>query len=240
MSWYPNAVRYICNKHSYSGRTFRPVGAVIHSFDGYAPNHYPLLDDPNRRGSWAFSILFDGTVEQHVDSSLASWHCGDMEGNLAYWGIEIEGRHSNTPPDGVTDAQVTSLADLLKWLWDTHGLAPFFIKGATLKEHRSFGTSSCPNERYTGDRMWNRLMAELGEDDDMPNQFTDQEAIDLKYFLRDLLANRHEQGIDMPGWEEIRQHLISNHGNGGPHQHADYALDTHKHGVVGDTGPAIE
>ena len=164
MGWYPNAVIYNCNKHSYAGRTFEPVGAVIHSFDGVAPNHHPLLDDPNRRGSWHYSILFDGKVEQHIDSGLASWHSGDMEGNLAYWGIELEGRHSATL-DPVTGAQITSLTDLLKWLWATHGLDIPFTVGGSLREHRSFGTSACPNERFTGDLMWNRLMAELGDDD---------------------------------------------------------------------------
>ncbi len=245
MAKYPNAVQYPTNKYGYNGRIFRPVGAVIHSMAGYSPNHLPLLDDPNRRGSWHFSILFNGTVQQHVDSWAASWHCGDMEGNLAYWGIEMEGDHG-TKVDAVTDPQLIALADLLRWLWQSHGLSEFSHPG-TLREHRSFGTSTCPNERYTGDRMWNRLLLNLnGEEDEMP-QFTEEEARFLREkIMKNLLHlnygeyRTYREYIDAIAAGEIAlaNHTDSHPGSGAPHNHDELSGRTHTHDAK--TGPAEE
>ena len=145
-------------------RGFLAKGAVLHSAEGYHSGLYSRLFGPDPV-SWHFSIMQDGTVEQHYDTWAECWHAGSPnfkppmtwsgEANVRFWGIEHEGMAS----EPLTDDQLDASVRLLKWLWETHNLREYSLL-YTLWEHNWLAPTSCPSNRIP----WGQIIARLEGD----------------------------------------------------------------------------
>lgn len=127
------------------------AGIVLHSMDGYyATGGVNVLD--NGGTSWQFSITNDGTVYQHYELEACCWHSGNASQNRRTIGIEHEGVHSFRL-DALTEAQIQASVKLCLWIAALPN-AYALKRGETIFEHRDFGTSECPGERFTP--IWSR------------------------------------------------------------------------------------
>lgn len=146
-------------------------GVVCHSMAGSAAGGMAVLDDRDRRASWHFSVLLDGTVLQHYDSAEITWHSGSRGWNTRLIGIEHEGGF-DPADEPLTPPQLASSAALVRWLAREHGFAMRRRDG--LWEHREvaplFDPTSCPSGRipwqhYERSRMYTdeEIDAKAGE-----------------------------------------------------------------------------
>lgn len=95
--------------------------------------------------SWHFSVLYDGTVEQHYDTEVQCWHA--QAANAFAIGIEHEGGYDpeNEPQQA---AQLTASVALVRWLGETHGFPLQRDEPErTLYEHNEFYRKPCPSGR---------------------------------------------------------------------------------------------
>lgn len=163
MTRYPNAVWVPGPEWKQYVTPLSPSGAVLHSMAGWKPGAYSRLFG-SAQASWQFSVYLDGSVEQHYDTLASCWHSNDMEANLAYWGIEHEGRQPENPT--LTSPQIVSTAALLRWLWQEHSIRDGWRQGNTLWEHGWLTHSSCPDGRIP----WYELEAALMEEETMTEE----------------------------------------------------------------------
>ena len=138
-----------------------PSGVVHHSAVGYRAGLLSVLHG-TRRASWHFSVLQDGTVWQHYDTTQIAWHA--QGANPKCVGCEHEGGFSpaNEP---LTPAQLAASIDLTRWLGHEHNfrLQRAGGPGQTLWEHNDWWpATSCPSGRIP----WARYT----EEDDMADE----------------------------------------------------------------------
>lgn len=139
-------------------------GIVSHSMEGFRAGAYSVLDDPNRRSSWTFSVYQaqNSPSEQHYPLESVTWHAGTFDGNVLYVGIEHEGVKGQP----LTDWQVDQTVKIQKAILD---LCPKVqpVRKVGLWEHKEVGLTSCPNDRIP----WERIVPALTEEE------TDMKAI---------------------------------------------------------------
>lgn len=162
MSTYPAATQHPGppSKTGYPGLSVNAcTGVACHSMVGYVGGALAELDKLERRASWHFSVLRDGTVLQHYDSTAIAWHAGSPPWNTRLIGIEHEGGFSPTD-EPLTPAQLAASVTLVRWLSATHGFP--LRRGDGLWEHHEIAPAtdptSCPSGRipwaaYTEERM---------------------------------------------------------------------------------------
>lgn len=110
----------------YPGATWRPVAGHT---DGPMRSHTGVVLHVNESNgnlfNWVagdngmschFEVYKDGSIEQYLDTAVSSW-C-QMDGNADYLSIETEGY--TTEP--LTRAQLHTIAQLLIWLKQVHGI----------------------------------------------------------------------------------------------------------------------
>lgn len=115
MPIYPGAVyRPISRNHG--GTRSKTTCAILHVDAGGASSLYGWFNNPASSASSHFYVKYDGTVEQYLDTNLIAWT--QRAGNAYGIGIETQGLGSGT----WTDAQMASIAALLKWLSGAHGI----------------------------------------------------------------------------------------------------------------------
>ncbi|MDP9239002.1 MAG: N-acetylmuramoyl-L-alanine amidase [Chloroflexota bacterium] len=132
-------------------------GVVCHSMAGYRDAAMRVLDDPQRRASWHFSVLQNGSVLQHYDSLAVAWHCGSREWNARLIGIEHEG--GLEPEDEpLTNAQHDASVALVRWLAEQHGFP--LIRRVGLWEHREVAPPSDPTACPSGRIPWQHYIEE--------------------------------------------------------------------------------
>ena len=112
----------------YPGAVYRPISrnhgairpkttcAILHVDAGGANSLYGWFNNPASSASSHFYIKYDGTIEQYLDTNLIAWT--QRAGNAYGIGIETQGLGSGT----WTDAQMASIAALLKWINQVHGV----------------------------------------------------------------------------------------------------------------------
>ena len=155
-------------------------GTVVHSAEGWRTELLRLVKDINRRASWHFSVLTDGTIWQHYPIDAHCWHSGDTDddggvrGNLELGGVEEEGL-AGTP---LTTEQNESTARIIIFnanyfnrddIYTRYPIMP--TGGWTLAEHNQISNTytACPSDRVD----WEALMALLvtQEVEDMATAF---------------------------------------------------------------------
>ena len=115
MATYPHAVqKRISRNHGGVRKSTRAV--VLHVDAGGAQSLFGWFNNPKSSASSHFYVRYDGVVEQYLDTALTAWT--QRDGNGSCIGIETQGKG-----DGEwTPAQAASLAALVRWLCDTHGI----------------------------------------------------------------------------------------------------------------------
>ena len=68
-----------------------------------------------------FYVRRDGTIEQYIDSAFYS--AADLEGNDATISAETQGGVTNADREEWTPQQLASLANIFRWVRQTHGVA---------------------------------------------------------------------------------------------------------------------
>lgn len=156
--WYPAAkLRLGPAGKRLSGRN--PAhGVVCHSAVGYVGGLHSVLDTltgPKARTAWHFSVLQDGTVEQHYPLDAVLGHCADwggdadgVDGNGTLIGIEHEGGYSPTN-EPLTLKQLAASVELVRWIARQGGWIPARAGVKTLYEHREISDTGtqCPSGR---------------------------------------------------------------------------------------------
>lgn len=157
-----------------SGNSGPLRGTVVHSAEGWRSELKRLVQDVNRRASWCFSVLTDGTIWQHypVDSWL--WHSGDtdddggVKGNMELGSIEEEGL-AGTP---LNEKQVASTVRVIQFQARYFGRDESYARypvmpsdGWTLAEHNQISNAftACPSGRIP----WEDILELLKEDEEM-------------------------------------------------------------------------
>ena len=158
-----------------SGNSGPLRGTVVHSAEGWRSELKRLVQDVNRRASWCFSVLTDGTIWQHypVDSWL--WHSGDtdddggVKGNMELGSIEEEGL-AGTP---INEKQVASTVRVIQFQASHFERDKSYARypvmpsdGWTLAEHNQISNTftACPSGRIRWDDILELLIV---EEDDM-------------------------------------------------------------------------
>ncbi len=160
------------SKQGYTGAESPPGspkhGVVYHTAEGWADTLLGMVQDINRRASWQFSVLRDGTLWQHYPVFANTWHSGDVSrddnvdiegmlaGNLDLVGVEFEGING-MPGPRLTEPQYQTGLRLYRWLAEVCKFPPPSRTGAwyekTLWEHREVSGTSCwiPYDRLLED-----------------------------------------------------------------------------------------
>lgn len=123
MAWYPKAVRKEVKR--FRRRMRKPVRINLHTAVSNASSLFGFFNRPGNVTSH-FYVRKDGTVEQYVNTKYRA--ACDLKGNPDTVSIESwdgYGRvwKSGSPPEW-TPEQVAAIAELVQWLWDTHGSIP--------------------------------------------------------------------------------------------------------------------
>ena len=151
-------------KAGYAGRTVNTVwGAICHSMVGAYAGALSRLMGPDR-ASWHFSVLKNGDVFQHYDTTVVCWHAGDAAVNGGYVGIEHEGGGPGNEREPLTPEQLAASVKLVRWLSETHG---FPLNREHLREHNEVYATACPSGRipwaeYEEDGMDAETRAAIG------------------------------------------------------------------------------
>ena len=144
-----------------ANRTLNDIkGDVKHSAEGSYSALLAEINNPNRTASWTFSMRKDGHTVQHYPLESITWHCGNMQGNIDYVGIEHAGKGSTGP---LTVAQELATIRISKWLREhtAAGDQPP-AERVNLWEHNWLSPStSCPSGRVP----WPTIIAALQEEE---------------------------------------------------------------------------
>ena len=161
MTWYPDASRVLGPASKRLPGANPAAGVVCHSAEGYRAGLHAVLRETSgakARTAWHFSVMQDGSVEQHYPITAVLGHCADwggdadgVDGNGTLVGIEHEG----VAGEPLTEAQRESSVALVGWIARERGWIPERRK--TLWEHREISDTgtACPSDRipwayYTG------------------------------------------------------------------------------------------
>jgi N-acetyl-anhydromuramyl-L-alanine amidase AmpD len=145
MSNYPNAHAEPGPAFKQNGGKNKCRGVVCHSMVGsYAAARGELMN-PNRRASWHYSVLKDGSVISHYPDEAQTWHCGSVRNNDLI-GIEHEGG-LNPHNEPLTRRQADASVNLVRWLGQTHHFP--LVRHVSLWEHNevSDAPTACPSGR---------------------------------------------------------------------------------------------
>lgn len=141
---YPNAVWVPGPDWKQNGNPLWPQGVVCHSAVGYVTGLMDVLRSQTP-SSWHFSILQSGTVWQHYDTTVQTWHA--QAANAFAVGIEHEGGY-NPENEPLTLAQWQASVALVRWLGQVHNFTLTREEpGRTLFEHNQFYPKPCPSGR---------------------------------------------------------------------------------------------
>lgn len=124
-----------------------------------------------------FEVYKSGAVEQYLDTDLTAW-C-QMAGNADYLSIETEGYDT----EALTDAQVHTIASILHWANEVHGIA---LQLAEQPGQRGFGWHGMGGAAWGGHpdcpgvlrRNQRAQIIQLATETDMPLSAADLKAID--------------------------------------------------------------
>lgn len=120
-------------------------GVVCHSMVGSWQAARNELMRPDRRASWHFSVLKDGSVYQAYETNVQTWHCGSKYNNTLI-GIEHEGG-LNPYNEPLTPPQLGASVALVRWLSKQHAFP--LVRNVGLWEHNEVSgePTSCPSGR---------------------------------------------------------------------------------------------
>lgn len=168
---YPGATWLPGPAYKVNSAPLAPKGIVAHSMVGYKGGAHAVLFDQGQqyRASWHFSVYQDGSVEQHYDTEVQTWHA--QAANAFAIGIEHEGGY-NPEDEPLTPRQRNASVALVQWLSMQYGFPLERHNG--LWEHNEFAEKPCPSNRIP----WEFYVAQtptVPEDDDMltQDQFND-------------------------------------------------------------------
>ncbi len=148
-------------------------GTVVHSAEGWRTELLRLVKDINRRASWHFSVLTDGTIWQHYPIDAHCWHAGDTDddggvrANIELVGIEHEG----VAGEPLTEYQVEMTVEITKFCADFFDRTSAYERypvmpadGWTLVEHNEVSNvaTACPSGRIP----WEYVMEILNTQED--------------------------------------------------------------------------
>jgi len=119
-------------------------GVVCHSMVGSYAGAKARLDSQDR-ASWHFSIAKSGTVYQHYRVSEITWHAGTPQWNQKLVGIEHEGGAPGNESERLTEAQLASSVQLVRWLARYYGFP--LVRKVSLWEHSELSATQCPSGR---------------------------------------------------------------------------------------------
>lgn len=161
--WCPFAIRRDgpASKQGYGSNTAGlKRGEIKHSAVGSLSGALAVLDRPDIRSSWHFTIAYSGDILQHYALSTHCWHGNDTDGdggvaaNFDLIGIEHEGGGPGNESEPLTPGQVTATVRLTRWAAEQFGFADFarypHQTGVwTLVEHKEVGNTptACPSDR---------------------------------------------------------------------------------------------
>jgi len=134
---------------NYGGVRPRTTCAILHVDAGGANSLQGWFNNPASSASSHFYVKYDGTVEQYLDTKYIAWT--QRAGNAYGIGIETQGLGSGT----WTDAQMASIAALLKWINKVHGVL-LTDMGNSKKSSRGVGyhRMGCDPWRLSGADVW--------------------------------------------------------------------------------------
>ncbi|WP_171468229.1 N-acetylmuramoyl-L-alanine amidase [Cellulosimicrobium sp. 72-3] len=101
---------------NYGADRARTRAVVLHVDAGGADSLYGWFNNPAALASSHFYVKYNGVVEQYLDTSVTAWT--QRSGNASCIGIETQGKGDGT----WTEAQLSALAPLLKWLCQYYSL----------------------------------------------------------------------------------------------------------------------
>jgi len=146
--WYPGARKWLgpSNKKRYGTNGVK--GIVNHSAVGYSAGLHHELVRADRGAAWHFSVMQDGTVEQHYPLNSVLWHAADAFGNMNYIGIEHEGGF-NPANEPLTVKQREASVKLCQWIAKQAGFSLSRVDKKTLWEHNEIAdkATQCPSGR---------------------------------------------------------------------------------------------
>lgn len=167
----------------YPGAQWRPVtghtdgpmrsyrGVVLHVNDSNGNLYNWVAGDHNM--SCHFEVYKDGSAEQYIDTANTAW-CQE-DGNADWLSIETEGY----PSEALTDAQVQTIAGIVAWMHQEHGIP---LQLADTPSGRGFGWHgmggaawgghpSCPGDKRKAQRQ---QILDIAQGDDMSQAQVDQ------------------------------------------------------------------
>lgn len=175
--WYPNAKRWIPKRDKRRDGPGKPYskpntvdGIVWHSAEGYVGGLHSVLEQPDseRVAAWHFSVLYNGTVEQHYPLDAVLWHAGSDYAHRNLIGVEHEGGFVDKS-EPLRPAQLTASVELFHWIAE-QGDFTLTREGTkptkTLWEHKEISDTStlCPSDRPQWDEYLKVVQVQAGYD----------------------------------------------------------------------------
>ena len=162
MNWYPKAIQRLGPSVKVQSGRNPARGVVCHSMVGPRSAAYTVLDNvtgDRKTVGWHFSVMKDGTVEQHYPLDARVHHAGNLFANNNYIGIEHEGGLSPVTEPLTAKQREASIA-LVRWIAAQSGWIPSRTGQKTLWEHNEVSDTGtqCPSgripwEAYLGEVM---------------------------------------------------------------------------------------
>ena len=150
-NWYPRATSYPGPSVKIQTGRNPAAGVVLHSMVGFRAGAHSVLENvegPRKTVAWHFSVLQDGTVEQHYPIDVILHHAGNRWANEHLIGIEHEGGF-DPPDEPLTTAQQAASVELVRWIAEQRSWTPARTGDKTLYEHNEVSDTStqCPSGR---------------------------------------------------------------------------------------------
>jgi hypothetical protein len=127
------------------------MGVVMHTMVGDLPGTVAWFNNPQAQASAQFGIAQDGTIHQFgpIGKGWIAWHCA--AGNAEWYGIEHA--DNGNPDNPLTDAQLTSSAQLVECLSAYAGFPLAISDSTSVKGYgvhymggSAWGGHSCPDQ----------------------------------------------------------------------------------------------
>lgn len=154
MARYQGSIWRPTTKFGYPSATTHTKGVkrvIIHSAEGYRSAMFGVLDG-SRQASWHFSMMQNGEVYQHINTSNIAWTAGSFEANDGSIQFEEEGKKG----EALTSPQYVSTIALLDWVFEGYNIGEP-NRSTNLREHNEFSDTSCPSNRIP----WTQLIEDL-------------------------------------------------------------------------------
>lgn len=155
--WYPGAIRKEIKKFRTPIRT-QSRAFVLHVAVSEADSLYGFFSGAQVASH--FYVRKDGTVEQYVNTRYQA--PANLYGNATCISAESEGGVRNANSEPWTDAQVKALAQLSKWLNETHGI-PLQVMPNSRPESRGIGYHRLGVNPYrvSGGELWSSAYGKI-------------------------------------------------------------------------------